>query len=313
MLARIARELFWLGRNLARAEHTARMLDGVFQFMLQGEPDERAGVRLDWEAVVAIMGVTSPEAAERREDVVRRVTLDPLEPGSVASCVGRARDEARTVRDVISADMWEAINTTHLGMRDPSMEARLHTGPYAVFQYVKERCAMFWGLTARTMLRDEASAFLAAGRRIESADMILRMLRVALPPTSADGDPHTGEALALLHAVGGFQAYRRAVPAPPNASPVARFLLYERTYPNSVAASIDSLHEALHDADADPRNSDPVLRVRRLGADLEFRSHAERGGDLHETCQDIQEELQRVDRDIATAYFAGASGTMAVT
>ena len=198
-------------------------------------------------------------------------------------------------------------------MRDPSMDARLHTGPYAVFQYVKERCAMFWGLTARTMLRDEASAFLAAGRRIESADMILRMLRVALPPTSADGDPHTGEALALLHAVGGFQAYRRAVPAPPNASPVARFLLYERTYPNSVAASIDSLHEALHDADADPRNSEPVLRVRRLGADLEFRSHAERGGDLHETCQDIQEELQRVDRDIATAYFAGASGTMAVT
>jgi len=181
-----------------------------------------------------------------------------------------------------------------------------------VFQYVKERCAMFWGLTARTMLRDEASAFLAAGRRIESADMLLRMLRVALPPTSADGDPHTGEALALLHAVGGFQAYRRAVPAPPNASPVARFLLYERTYPNSVAASIDSLHEALHDADADPRNSEPVLRVRRLGADLEFRSHAERDGDLHETCQDIQEELQRVDRDIATAYFAGASGTMAV-
>jgi len=102
-------------------------------------------------------------------------------------------------------------------------------------------------------------------------------------------------------------------PGAPQRVPVARFLLYERTYPNSVAASIDSLHEALHDADADPRNSDPVLRVRRLGADLEFRSHAERGGDLHETCQDIQEELQRVDRDIATAYFAGASGTMAVT
>jgi uncharacterized alpha-E superfamily protein len=313
MLARIAHELFWLGRNIARAEHTARLLDGVHQFTVQGEPDDRAGVRLGWDAVAAIMGVTPPADGASRGEVIRRMTLDVAEPGSVASCVARARDEARTVRDVISADMWEAINTTHLAMSRDEMAARLRTGPYDVLQYVKERCAVFWGLTARTMLRDEASAFLAAGRRIESADMVLRMLRVALPPTTVDGQTHTGEALALLHAVGAFQAYRRAIPAPPNAEPVARFLLYERSYPNSVAASIDSLLDALASADASPRNSEPVLRVRRLGADLEFRSHAEREADLHVTCRQIQEELARVDHDIGASYFAGATGTMVAT
>ena len=56
MLARIAHELFWLGRNLARAEHTARMLDGVFQASLQGRPDDPAGVTLDWSSLLAIMG-----------------------------------------------------------------------------------------------------------------------------------------------------------------------------------------------------------------------------------------------------------------
>ena len=71
------------------------------------------------------------------------------------------------------------------------------------------------------MLRDEASAFLAAGGRIESADMVLRMLRVALPrrPGAVEHRRRRGQALALLQAVGGFQAYRRAVPAPPNALP----------------------------------------------------------------------------------------------
>ena len=71
------------------------------------------------------------------------------------------------------------------------------------------------------MLRDEAHAFLQAGAAIESADMVLRMLRVALPADAADGEAHLrdGQALALLQAVGGFQAYRRSVPAPPNARP----------------------------------------------------------------------------------------------
>ena len=71
------------------------------------------------------------------------------------------------------------------------------------------------------MLRDEAHAFLQAGAAIESADMVLRMLRVALPADGADAEAHLrdGQALALLQAVGGFQAYRRAVPAPPNAQP----------------------------------------------------------------------------------------------
>ena len=80
---------------------------------------------------------------------------------------------------------------------------------------------MFWGVTSRTMLRDEAHAFLQAGAAIEAGDMVLRMLRVALPPDGEEAEAHLrdGQALALLQAVGGFQAYRRAVPAPPNAGP----------------------------------------------------------------------------------------------
>jgi uncharacterized alpha-E superfamily protein len=142
--------------------------------------------------------------------------------------------------------------------------------------------------------------------------MVLRMLRVALPAGAeqADGDHASdGQALALLQAVGGFQAFRRAVPAPPNARPVGRFLLYERAYPDSVAASVQSLHEALTEADANYRNSAPVLRLGRLQADLDFRSRAldgERDG-LGEMLGHVQQELAQVDADIAQRYFGGAS------
>jgi uncharacterized alpha-E superfamily protein len=213
------------------------------------------------------------------------------------------------VRDVISAEMWEAVNTTNLELLERDLSARLRSGPYSVYGYVKERCALFWGLTSRTMLRDEASAFLSAGGRIESADMVLRMLRVALPQSLPEAAiaAERGQALALLQAVGGFQAFRRAVPAPANAGPVARFLLYERAYPDSVAASVDAVHNALADADAAPRSSEPVLRLSRLAADLEFRGRAAaEDANLAEACALVQQELALVDADIAERYFAGA-------
>jgi uncharacterized alpha-E superfamily protein len=311
MLSRIAQELFWLGRNVARAEHTARMLDGVFQASLQGRPDDPAGVRLGWGSILAIMGASSDGRPVRRDDVLNRLTLDRSEPASVISCVSRAREGARTVRDVISAEMWEAINTTHLALSAGDLAGRMQMGPYSVFQYVKERSALFWGLTSRTMLRDEARAFLVAGGRIESADMVLRMLRVAMPTAGerAEGTDgvRDGQALALLQAVGGFQAFRRAVPAPPNAGPVARFLLYERAYPDSVAASVDAVHNALADADESPRTSEPVLRLSRLGADLELRRRTDLGdASLAATCELVQAELSHIDADIGARYFAGA-------
>jgi len=194
------------------------------------------------------------------------------------------------------------------------MSAALRSGPYSLYAYVRERCALFWGVTDRTMLRDEARAFLEAGAAIEAADMVLRMLRVALPTKApeSDADPRDGQAVALLQAMGGFQAFRRAIPAPPKASLVGSFLLYERTYPDSVAHSVFALHAALTAADSSYRSSAPVLRLSRLMADLDFRSRSVEGaGPLAETLAPVQRELELVDGDIALRYFGGASAPVA--
>jgi uncharacterized alpha-E superfamily protein len=308
VLARIAQELFWLGRNLARAEQMSRLLEGVFQADLQGRPEDPSAGRLGWDSLMHIMGASrGDELPTDRDAVLDALTFNTENPASVVACVARAREGATTVRDVISAEMWEAINTTHLRLRDGDLSSRLYSGPYSIYKHVKERSALFWGLTARTMLRDEASAFLSAGGRIEAGDMVLRMLRVALPSADVDVDGQAdGQAIALLQAVGGVQAYRRAVPAPAHAGPVARFLLFERNYPDSVAAAVDAVNGALRHADAQPRSSEPILRLSRLSADLEFRRSAEGDADLVVTCREVQRELGLVDADIAQRYFGGA-------
>jgi uncharacterized alpha-E superfamily protein len=319
MLARIAHELYWLGRNLARAEFTARAVEAVFQAELQGTSETTPGVSFGSGRLMAMLGHVNGDPTHRPHggEALGHLTLDADRPGSMLASIERAREGARTVRDVISAEMWEAINTSALGLRGGTdwgpparvgFESAAPAGPYLASQYVKERTALIWGVANRSMLRDEAKCFLDAGGLIEIADMVLRMLRIALPP--GDSGPADGHALILLQAVGGFHAYLRAVTSPPNAHPVARFLLFERAYPDSVAACVDSLHEAFSMADAGPRNSKPVLRVSRLAADLDFQRRAlPDGAELTGICEQTQQELAQIDQDVAERYFAGAAAS----
>ncbi len=315
MLARIAHELYWLGRNLARAEFTARAVEAVFQAELQGAADTAPGVSFGSVRLRAMLGDVSEAGTANGVGwpaALGQLTLDPEQPGSMLASIERARDGARTVRDVISAEMWQAINTTALGLSGDGQPGwAVPAGPFLASQYVKERTALIWGIANRSMLRDEAKCFLDAGGLIEIADMVLRMLQIAMPPSEVDSSD--GTALILLQAVGGFHAYLRAVTAPPNAQPVARFLLFERAYPDSVAACVDSLHEVFSEADASPRNSKPVLRVSRLAADLDFKRRAlPDGAELGGICLETQEELARIDQDVSERYFAGAAASVRV-
>lgn len=317
MLARIAHDVYWLGRHLVRAEHTARMLDGLFHSDLQGRFNDPASVVLSWDGLLAVMGAKRVRAGEqpaRRDEVVSALSLDPANPVSIRSCVTAARERARTVRDTLSAEMWESVNTYYLTLEGGGVSGRLRRGPYSVCTHVKERSALFWGLVARTMQKDEARAFLEAGGRIESADMLLRMLRVALPPWDQEGGPDAprrdGNALALLRAVGGFQAFVRSAAAPPDAGPVSRFLLYERDFPDSVAASCESLQSALERVDPAPHQSPPLLRVRRALVDLDFRAGVTPGeNQVAPSLRPLQKELERVDGEIDERYFALGAAT----
>ena len=124
---------------------------------------------------------------------------------------------------------------------------------------------------------------------------------MALPPEQENVPATDGNALALLRAVGGLQAFMRAAASPPNAAPVSRFMLYEREFPDSVASSVQSL-SVRSTGGARAAGLAPVLRVRRMLADLDFRARVSPGPEAVTTLlRPIQQELERSTRRSTSA------------
>ena len=279
-------------RDLTRAEHTARMLDGAFHADVAGAPGQR-GIALSWDGVLAIIGAKPPIPGEEarevrpgarrhrsgRDEVARLLTLDTDSPASIVSCVARARergaDPARRDldRDVGGAQLLLPVARALRPRRRRSRPARTRSTRRS---RSAARCS--GDCVERTMLRDEGRAFLEAGGRIEEADMVLRMLRVAVPAGVADppSAPRRGEALALLQASAASRPTGGGARRADASGRWSRFLLYDGAYPGSVASSVEALRDALSDADAQPRSSPPVLRLGRLIADLELQRRTPR-------------------------------------
>jgi uncharacterized alpha-E superfamily protein len=180
LLSRIAETLFWTGRYIERADDTARMVDVYVHRMLQ-EPqaDEDAGCR----GLLAVLGI--PAAGEHRLDIgmtLDQLAYDQKSQSAIAGAVLAARDGARSVREVISSEMWECLNVTGHGLPGQRRTAE-RLGPHVYLHFIRERAALFFGLAESTMSHDDAWRFLILGRSLERADMTARMLLARMPAT----------------------------------------------------------------------------------------------------------------------------------
>ncbi len=173
MLARNAESLYWIGRYVERADDTARILDvSVHQLLEDATVDTDRAAR----TLLGVLGCDSmPEGPLDAWSVTELVGYSDDQPGSIVSSVSRARENARGAREVVSAEMWECLNATWNALPERQQYARW-VGPHAFFSYVEDRAAMFSGLAASTMSRDDTWRFYLLGRSVERVDMVVRLL-----------------------------------------------------------------------------------------------------------------------------------------
>ncbi len=311
MLSRTAESVYWMSRYLERAANVARVV-GVnlnLEIDLSGLAEEQ------WFPMVQVGGDEAAFGeryrAPTRSNVIEFLTIDRTNPNSIASCVAAARENARTVREIISSEVWQEINEFYLDVTAP--EARRFALHDAVrfFGSVTRACHVVAGTKSETMEHGEAWNFGRLGRFIERADQTSRILDVKyfllLPSTSDVGRPVDDlQWSALLRSASGFEAYRRAHGLVSSESVVA-FLLFDRAFPRSVGYCVTQADFSLHGVTGTPmrrfENRAEQL-LGRLASELDYTDAREVIGEgLHEFIDGLQNRLNQVGDTITATFF----------
>jgi uncharacterized alpha-E superfamily protein len=252
MLSRVADALYWMGRYIERAEHTARVLEAMRGLKLDLREVDREVADEQWRG--ARKGWSLPELS------LSRLVLDPSEPTSLLCSMSRARENARQVREVISPEMWEKLNQSYWMLRD-SVAAGQNEGTLSQALTGIVASSFLWdGVTDASMIRGEGWLFLKLGKFVERTDGVARLVaaRLASGGSPAASSVQSGENVTwptLLKSLDAVDAYRTAHPKRVDRQAVIAFLLFEADFPRSVRFSTESA-------------ADLARRLRRLHPEL---------------------------------------------
>lgn len=251
MLSRVAERVYWMGRYLERVENSARLV-AVYSEMLLDLPEE-AG--LNWSVPISILGMDEIyRTAGKGENALGFLLTNQQNIASMLSSLNFARENARTTRDIVPSEAWQAINELHLYAvaELPSIARRPNA---AVPSEVVGRCHEVTGILEGTLSHGAAYQFVRLGRSLERADMISRMIDVAAATLmSGRAEMHLYESTvwrAVLRSLSAYQMYSQHVRRRVLGPEVLSFLLHNREFPRSIAHCIGVLKQAL---EALPRN-----------------------------------------------------------
>jgi uncharacterized alpha-E superfamily protein len=310
LLARYAESLFWMARYLERVENLGRLIDVTQSFETPGRETE------SWFALVRINadeeGFARRGLAPGAEQVKQFYLLDHANPTSVPASLESARTNARTLRPLISTEMWMQLNMFHREMSNIAPAALQGDRLSRLCARIKEGVQAHTGITEGTFFRDEGWCFYQLGRLIERADQTTRLIdiRYHLLVPQAGEERRVAELtqwFSVLRAAAGYHAFRRV--APPGFTPadVVSFLLTDLAFPRSVALCIEQMEWLLGQLRGcyKLRGTVPALerteelRAALLGRPVERVIH----DGLHQFLDGVQRDLILLAAEIGTAFF----------
>ncbi len=255
MLSRVADSCYWLSRYIERAETNARLLNVNMTVMLDLEDADADSEREHWQPVLASLEDQElfNELYDRIDgpSVMEFLTFEKKNPNSIISSVSGARENARTVREQISSEMWEHLNKLYLYLRSEDARADYRNTPHDFFRSIIDGSHLFQGITDATMTHGEGWDFIQAGKFLERADSTSRVLDIKYHILLPQGERVGGSVdltqwMAVLKSCSALEAYLKINVGHVTAWEVAGFLILHPTFPRSIRFSIDSMDRAIH-------------------------------------------------------------------
>lgn len=304
MLSRVAERMYWFGRYVERAENTARLIRVNTNLTL-----DLPKVKHIWDSMIEISG--TEDAFSRRytrvdeRNVVKFLLQD--EPASIRTSVRKARENARTTREIIPTEAWYLINELYLYLKRNADKGIKREGRHRLLTDIINLCNRLTGLLAGGMSEDTAYNFIKIGRNLERADMTTRIVDAGclhlLNPEQADILEYDSILwMNVLQSLTAYQMYRQHVQDRVNGEDVVDFLIKDPKFPRAV---IHCIGEVLECCEQLP-NHDNALRS--IGHTQRAINNSDviallNEGKLHDYIDELQLDLADIHEQVSGTWF----------
>jgi uncharacterized alpha-E superfamily protein len=309
MLSRTANDLYWMGRYIERAENMARLLEVGYRLTMMPNDGGEAQWRSTLRSAGCEAGYEARHGVMDARAVVDYLLLDKENPSSVYSCLATARSNARAQRTALTRDMWEVLNSAWIEYSSNAARRVEANELPALFDWVRERSALFRGALLNTILRNDGFYFTQLGTFIERADNTARILDVKyyllLPQNElVGGGLDSAQWAALLRSVSAHRSFRWVYRNAFKPWHIADFLILNPEMPRSLRSCYAELAMAL-DGLAH-RYGEPTDCQRHAAATLSMLSECDMTAifqtGLHEFLERFIAGNNRLASEIAATY-----------
>ncbi|MDH5423528.1 MAG: alpha-E domain-containing protein [Gammaproteobacteria bacterium] len=308
MLSRVAEEIYWAGRYIERAENTARLIRVNSNLVL----DAPTVVSLGWEPLITITGLEGSFAEHYKNPTERNVVKfligDTHNPSSILSSLAFARENFRTVREIIPRTAWQSLNKLYLFAKESVQAGLTQKGRDDYLEGIISGSQQLNGLLASVMYHDEAWHFLRIGKDLERAEMTTRIIDVRSSDLLTDSDElfnHSGlssiEWISVLKSLSAYAIYRREIDVQVRRTPILEFLFNNSRFPRAVSYCLDSVEESVGTL---AHNTKPLKALRSVVRQLNTQKMENMKQDvLHQYIDELQIKLWKFHTALAKQYF----------
>ena len=315
MISRVAEACFWLNRHVERVESMAWLLDVNLSFQLDVSLPEAER----WLPLVVVAGQEAhyrSHAPASRLDSAERVqnylVWDEENPVSIVSALGWARENARTIRETISLEMWETLNSAWLWLDRRATKNLYERDRHAFYVWLRDRCHLFHGVAQATMLHEDPFEFMRLGSALERAGQTARILDVkhhSIGPGEREVElpAEAAQWLATLRSCAAVEPFYKRPENTLSGAAVARFLLFDRVFPRSVLHNLlraQNFLELVRPPDGTPVGERSEALLSAAVSHVESLDPGKQVGErLHETLTRVVNEVSAICDAIHGEFF----------
>ncbi|MCL7762758.1 alpha-E domain-containing protein [Polaribacter sp. Z014] len=313
MLARVANNLFWMGRYIERSEHLARFLS-VNYFSSLDAPDELSQSRqfvLRSAMYMSANEIIDADITLEEEGVLFNVGLNLEQPYSIINTFINAHENARSSRDLISTELFEGINRINHNLKDYPIEKFVKSGLYEFTTMVTQSTAEVRSKIKGTLLHDEVYAIIMLGVNLERAIQVSRIINSKLSDAAAAkviyGDDSDGsyQWSTLLKCVSTYDMMRRFYKKTPSRKSSLEFIILNEECPRSIKNCLTQIYKyiCIISKNREIKNDSAAFLIGKMKSDFEYKLITDIEDDMEVFIADLIEKLVLIAEKLEDNYF----------